>query len=550
MQEAWAQLRDWLRDNGGEDPLTVMRLVLHGQVRDRVSLSRELRQISQKLANLQFHQDKGQKPNKCTSHSEELNRQLLSTTSIDFQRKGIASRDRLQSRSSHAVKFSAVLAQPDVEPPQDVSDVAEAPPTSELAQHVLREPQDLDPTCRRSRSMKDWMNERDKQICSTVVKKLSNCPEEDEGVRSDDSPPLCWHLVGSWLMEKMLAVCGVPAVMWSRGSGVEWSKKIYHWLLVSILLVIALSNCFQLVVCDAQPALVEGLCSSAQAGLCTDFGLTVGAFMCLWFFGGARLYQQRTDMLRDARSVLMALLADSNLLNSWHRVIGVDALVALFFWLFLVGGRALLLIARGDVDLFSIQAYVGFVLSVSVLTSSGFLQMSTWRGLSLRIESFIEPFLKSKVNCQQMKDQWRLLGACMRTTSRTYQMSSVVAGATTVLCAVAFLIDLQRGHMLASTPALFFCLLLPLFLVPAAFTSVACARFPSLISMLDPGEELESEFHQLAIFLSLTDCGCFLWDTKLTVGLLQKMIYLTVGFVGTLAVRGGMLPFFSSGHTE
>ena len=60
-----------------------------------------------------------------------------------------------------------------------MSDVAEAPPTSELAQHVLRdlapslscnrrrpgvmrgfrssqgEPQDLDPTCRRSRSMKE-----------------------------------------------------------------------------------------------------------------------------------------------------------------------------------------------------------------------------------------------------------------------------------------------------------------------------------------------------------------------------------------------------------
>ncbi|OLP94933.1 hypothetical protein AK812_SmicGene22993 [Symbiodinium microadriaticum] len=51
--------------------------------------------------------------------------------------------------------------------------------------------------------------------------------------------------------------------------------------------------------------------------------------------------------------------------------------------------------------------------------------------------------------------------------------------------------------------------------------------------------ELESEFHQLAIFLSLTDCGCFLWDTKLTVGLLQKMIYLTVGFVGMLAARSG-----------
>ncbi|CAE7819531.1 PYK, partial [Symbiodinium sp. CCMP2592] len=460
VQEAWAKLRDWLEDNGGDDPLTMMRLVLHGQVRDRVSLSRELRHISQKLEKLQFRQDRifsstalqSPKPKKCTSHSWELNRQLLSTATLDFQR-----RDRLQSSSSHAVKFSAVLAQPDVEPPQDVTDVVEAPPTGDL---VHCQPQDLDSPVRRSRSTKDLINERDKQICSTVVKKLSNCPEEDSSVHREESPPLCWHLVGSWLMEKMLVVCGVPAVMWHCGSGVEWSKKIYHWLLVVILLVIALSNSFQLVVCDAKPALVEGLCSSTQAGLCTDFGLAVGAFTCLWFFGGARLYQQRTDMLRDARSVLIALLADSNLLNSWHRVIGVDAFVALFFWLVLVGGRALLLITAGDMDIFSIQAYVGFVLSVSVLTSAGFLQMSTWRGLSLRIESFIEPFLKNKVNCQQMKDQWRLLGACMRTTSRTYQMSSIVAGATTVLCAVAFLIDLQRGHMLVSTPALFFCLLL------------------------------------------------------------------------------------------
>lgn len=98
----------------------------------------------------------------------------------------------------------------------------------------------------------------------------------------------------------------------------------------------------------------------------------------------------------------------------------------------------------------------------------------------------------------------------------------------------------SKACCLRRCPA-FLCLLMPAFLLPAAFTGVSCSSLPSMISMLDPGEG-DKDFQDLAVFLGLTNCGCFLWDTKVTVGLLQKVVYMTVGFVGTIALRGGMIP--------
>ena len=178
--------------------------------------------------------------------------------------------------------------------------------------------------------------------------------------------------------------------------------------------------------------------------------------------------------------------------------------------------------------------------SGAVLASSGFLQMLTWRGLGIKIQSFIQPFLNEEINCQAVKTRWRVMGSCMHQASKTFQVVSTVMGMTTVLGSLAFLYDLQQSLLLASLPG---------FLVPvdAGFPAtssihwVSCSSLPSMISMLDPGEG-DKDFQDLAVFLGLTNCGCFLWDTKVTVGLLQKVVYMTVGFVGTIALRGGMIP--------
>ena len=119
----------------------------------------------------------------------------------------------------------------------------------------------------------------------------------------------------------------------------------------------------------------------------------------------------------------------------------------------------------------SIISLVCFVASSAVLTSAGFLQMLTWRGLALKIQSFIQPFLNEEVNCQAVKTRWRVMGSCMHQASQTFQVVSTVMGMTTVLGSVAFSYDLQQSLLLTSLPGFLLCLLMPAFLLPAALAS-------------------------------------------------------------------------------
>ena len=119
----------------------------------------------------------------------------------------------------------------------------------------------------------------------------------------------------------------------------------------------------------------------------------------------------------------------------------------------------------------SIISLVCFVASSAVLTFAGFLQMLTWRGLALKIQSFIQPFLNEEVNCQAVKTRWRVMGSCMHQASQTFQVVSTVMGMTTVLGSVAFLYDLQQSLLLTSLPGFLLCLLMPAFLLPAALAS-------------------------------------------------------------------------------
>lgn len=59
-------------------------------------------------------------------------------------------------------------------------------------------------------------------------------------------------------------------------------------------------------------------------------------------------------------------------------------------------------------------------------------------------------------------------------------------------------------------------------------------------------EEEDADYMGLAMFLSLSECGFFVWDTCVTVGLVQKFIYFTAAMAGTIGFQTGALNFQGS----
>jgi len=54
-------------------------------------------------------------------------------------------------------------------------------------------------------------------------------------------------------------------------------------------------------------------------------------------------------------------------------------------------------------------------------------------------------------------------------------------------------------------------------------------------------EQEDQEYMDLAMFLSLSECGFFAWDTCVTIGLVHKFLYFTVAVAGTIGFQTGAL---------
>lgn len=87
------------------------------------------------------------------------------------------------------------------------------------------------------------------------------------------------------------------------------------------------------------------------------------------------------------------------------------------------------------------------------------------------------------------------------------------------------------------------CLAIALFgvLFVAASATAHCTRLPSLVSMLGGNDMQEEEYDSLALFLTLSESGFFMWDTRVTLGVIQKFVYFTMAIVGTIGFQLGVL---------
>ncbi|CAE6952160.1 PYK [Symbiodinium natans] len=283
----------------------------------------------------------------------------------------------------------------------------------------------------------------------------------------------------------VLAVCGAAA-MWDP-SRTDAAQRCRHFLHVAVSVVLSilavLVGLIRFISLVQQEAEVLGALTSG-ATFTTDVIVGLAAPLCLSVLGGVTpgTYARRMDYLRDSLRYLGVLLNDNKLTEEWRSIVGKDLVRLTSAWFLICTLRVASTLLLHDLAPASVACMLCFVVFASVLTAVGFVLIATWRGLGLRVQRFTDPFREEDVDL-------------------------AIVQAT---------------------------------LLPAALASSACARFPSFVAIYDPGPEMAENFIRFANFVAMTDCGCFLWETKLTAGLLQRAMSITIALAAAI-YRSGIL---------
>ncbi|CAE7535714.1 Dnmt3b [Symbiodinium natans] len=230
----------------------------------------------------------------------------------------------------------------------------------------------------------------------------------------------------------------------------------------------------------------------------------------------------------------------AGLSDYWAKQKALDATLLAGVWLLVVGLRIWSWqsdAAEDTLGALEVLAPVAYAFTTAMLLCACYLQNSKWRGISLAIAAFARSVLEGEISCMTARMKWRELIGAMRQTSRMYQLTAASLASTTVLVAFAMLYDIFKGYGANAVPNVVLALVMPSSLYVAACATADCTRLPSLLCMLDGDEDEEGEYMDLALFLTLSESGFFMWDTRVTLGVLQKFVYFTAAVVGTISFQ-------------
>ncbi|CAE7437166.1 Lrguk [Symbiodinium microadriaticum] len=296
-------------------------------------------------------------------------------------------------------------------------------------------------------------------------------------------------------------------------------RASYHFLLVFFTLAYVLSSFFRIGRC-------QFVQTCARPGMASDAAIAVGALGMLLCWGGIK-YKERTQLICESLQDLVDALEKKSLDKAFEVWSCIDSLIVVLCWALVLAGRwALLYLEIAEDEATDPHNYsvvfheLGFFISSGVVIITCYWQVRTSHAMTLIVNSWVEPFLKEQVSCDHLRCEWRTVSGLFRKTSRTFQLCCAMIGFTSVLLILSVLYDFREGHALLALPTIALGLCLPGVLLVHASTTTACKRLPSLVMLWEPSEDSnERDYIDLALFVSMSECGFFIWDTCLTLGL-------------------------------
>lgn len=346
----------------------------------------------------------------------------------------------------------------------------------------------------------------------------------------------------------------------------ELVSRLYHWSLILLLLGFLVRLLWGLSFChnrsiDAIHASQyvydedhEGLCNSAWPPLAVDVALLMGGILVLMSWGGFFNYRDTTKLVAQSAEELTSYCEQTGLGTAWKAWSCKDALWTLLLWLLLVVARYALsawaVASDGEASFEDwgtwraqrVQVpHVVTVQVMGVLVVASFWQVRTSHAMLLILNWWSANLLTGQVSCMEAKREWRGVSGLFRKTSRTFEHCFAALASLIVILALCALYDLRQGHnsgvVCGAAAVMFF---IPGVLWTHARTTTACKRLPSLVTLCEvEDEEQDAEYMGLAMYLSLSECGFFVWDTCVTVAFVQKFMYFASALAGTIGFQTG-----------
>lgn len=320
------------------------------------------------------------------------------------------------------------------------------------------------------------------------------------------------------------------------------ASRLYHWLLVAFLIYGIVNRAIELSICPGEDQ--DEACSAYWPPLAVDMLLLVGAVMVMCSRGGFLNYSGNTRIVAQSVQELAVYCEQNDLDEAFKIWSASDALWALVVWLLMLGGRFGRLAFNAWTEETSMLATMDFIamysLATGVLVVSSFWQFRTSHAMLLIVNSWSASLLRGDESCIQSKKEWKRVSGLFRKTSRAFERCFSALAATIVLLILSALFDMSRRWNVEMLASVSFAFILPGVLWTAATTTTACNRLPSLVMLCEVDDEDEdAEYMDLAMFLSLSECGFFVWDTCVTIGLVQKFLYFTTAVAGSIGFQVG-----------
>ncbi|OLQ15645.1 hypothetical protein AK812_SmicGene42 [Symbiodinium microadriaticum] len=316
-------------------------------------------------------------------------------------------------------------------------------------------------------------------------------------------------------------------------------SKAYHCLVLSLSCVGVWATATRLSVCSSGSDIDP--CASGPA---TDVAIAFGATLAIASCGGLRHYFKSAQMQIQINEHLLASVESEGLMSHLRRQKTTDGFVTVLLWIAILAARLGFYSLQPEFNGHLARALVPHAFASAALLGACYLQVACWRGVSLTIVAFARSLLSGHIRGQGARAKWREMTSCMRQASRMYQLSAAALALTAVLVVFTSLFDVHQGLMADILPNLVVAGSLLRSLYVAASATAHCTRLPSFVSMLDGGEEdMELEYMNLSLYLSLSESGFFMWDTRVTLGVLQKFVYFSIAIVGTIGFQLNVLHF-------
>mmetsp|Transcript_63353 Transcript_63353/g.148782 ORF Transcript_63353/g.148782 Transcript_63353/m.148782 type:complete len:749 (+) Transcript_63353:40-2286(+) len=324
-------------------------------------------------------------------------------------------------------------------------------------------------------------------------------------------------------------------------------SKLYHCFIMLLNLLFLGTSLYAMICRDVE---VNLFCAHGLT-LVTDAAVAFGSLCAVWTCGGIFLYEETAQIQVQTADHLASYVCEVRLEHQWLRDRCRDYAAVVGAWVIAVALRCAAMLADMSVDTCELTAVLSLCLysiCVACLLNACYVQLSMWRGLSLSVVAFARSVLEGAVTCSQARVKWREVISCMRHTSRMYQLTAAALALTTVLVFFGILADVQQDRSFATIiPNLLVAISLPSSLVVAARATAHCTRLPSLVSMLDGDKDKEAEYMELAMFLTVSESGFFMWDTRVTLGVVQRFLYFTLAIFGTIGFQTKVLSFETFG---